>query len=203
MTALKEYKLGFDYIAKTFAGLEEILLRELVEIGAEDARVIKRGVSFRGDHNVLMKANYLVRTALRVLKPIGVFEVNNAEQLYEKVGRINWQDIFNLDQTFNVNAHVFNSELDHSQFVALKSKDAIVDQFRASTGKRPWVGKEDADIYIDIHLSENVCTVSLDSSGESLHKRGYRIDTDKAPINEVLAAGMIELTTSLMISSIS
>lgn len=194
MNALKEYKLGFDYIAKTFAGLEEILLQELILIGADDAKVIKRGVSFRGDDAVLFKANYLVRTALRVLKPIGVFEVNDAEQLYEKVGKINWQKIFNLEQTFNVNAHVFNSELDHSQFVALKSKDAIVDQFRAATGKRPWVSKEDADIYIDVHLSENVCTISLDSSGPSLHKRGYRIDADKAPINEVLAAGLIALT---------
>ena len=194
MAALKEFKPGFDYIAKTFAGLEEALLKELIELGADDTKVIKRGVSFRGDDGVLFKANYLARTALRVLKPIGVFEVNDAEQLYEKVGKINWQSIFKLEQTFNVNAHVFNSELDHSQFVALKSKDAIVDQFRASTGKRPWVGKEDADIYIDVHLSGNVCTISLDSSGESLHKRGYRIDADKAPINEVLAAGMVELT---------
>jgi putative N6-adenine-specific DNA methylase len=194
MTDLKEFKLGFDYIAKTFAGLEQVLVKELTEIGADDAEVIHRGVSFRGDHTVLYKANYLVRSAIRVLKPIGVFEVGDDNQLYEKVRKINWEDIFNLDQTFKVNAHVFNSVLDHSQFVALRTKDAIVDQFRDKTGKRPWVAMDDADIYVDVHINDNVCTISLDSSGESLHKRGYRIEADKAPINEVLAAGLIALT---------
>jgi putative N6-adenine-specific DNA methylase len=194
MNDLKEFKLGFDYIAKTFAGLEQVLLKELEEIGADDAELIHRGVSFRGNHTVLYKANYLVRSAIRVLKPIGVFEVRDDNQLYEKVKLINWEDIFNLDQTFKVNAHVFNSELDHSQFVALRTKDAIVDQFRDKTGKRPWVAMDDADIYIDVHINVNVCTISLDSSGESLHKRGYRIEADKAPINEVLAAGLIALT---------
>lgn len=194
MTDLKEFKLGFDYIAKTFAGLERVLLNELIEIGADDAKIINRGVSFRGDIAVLFKANYLVRTAIRVLKPIGVFEVGDDNQLYEKVRKINWEDIFNLDQTFKVNAHVFNSELDHSQFVALRTKDAIVDQFRDKTGKRPWVAMDDADIYVDVHINDNVCTISLDSSGESLHKRGYRIEADKAPINEVLAGGLIALT---------
>ncbi|MCB2208864.1 MAG: RNA methyltransferase [Bacteroidetes bacterium] len=194
MTDLKEFKLGFDYIAKTFAGLEQVLLKELTELGADDAQVINRGVSFRGDQSVLFKANYLARTAIRVLKPIGVFEVGDDNQLYEKVRKINWEDIFNLDQTFKVNAHVFNSEMDHSQFVALRTKDAIVDQFRDKTGKRPWVAMDDADIYVDVHINENVCTISLDSSGESLHKRGYRIEADKAPINEVLAGGLIALT---------
>jgi len=194
MTDLKEFKLGFDYIAKTSAGLEEILLKELIEIGADDASIIKRGVSFRGDTSVLFKANYLSRTAIRIIKPIGVFEVSDDKQLYEKVKKINWEDVFNLEQTFKVNAHVYNSELDHSQFVALRTKDAIVDQFRDKTGKRPWVEIDNADIYIDVHINDNVCTISLDSSGESLHKRGYRIDADKAPINEVLAAGMIGLT---------
>lgn len=194
MLELKEFKLGFDYIAKTSAGLEEVLLKELIEIGADDTKVIKRGVSFRGDTSVLFKANYLARTAIRVLKPIGVFEVNDDNQLYEKVRKINWEDVFNLKQTFKVNAHVYNSELNHSQFVALRTKDAIVDQFRDKTGKRPWVALEDADIYVDVHINDNVCTISLDSSGESLHKRGYRIEADKAPINEVLAAGMIALT---------
>ncbi len=194
MTDLKEFKLGFDYIAKTFAGLEQVLLKELTEIGADDAEVIHRGVSFRGDQAVLYKANYLIRSAIRVLKPIGVFEVSDDNQLYDKVRKINWENIFSLDQTFKVNAHVFNSELDHSQFVALRTKDAIVDQFRDKTGKRPWVAMDDADIYVDVHINDNVCTISLDSSGESLHKRGYRIEADKAPINEVLAAGLVALT---------
>jgi putative N6-adenine-specific DNA methylase len=108
--------------------------------------------------------------------------------------KIDWSKVFNVTQTFTVDANLFFSELDHSQFVSLRTKDAIVDQFREKTGKRPWVSKENADIYIDVHINQDVCTLSLDSSGESLHQRGYRIAADKAPINEVLAAGMIQLT---------
>lgn len=186
--------MGMDFTAKTFAGLEETLANELKEIGASDIKVIKRGVTFRGDVQTMYKANYLCRTALRILKPIGVFEVNDQEQLYTKVRKIDWTKIFDLNQTFIVNSTAFYSELTHTHFIALKTKDAIVDQFRDKTGKRPWVGKEDADIYIDVHISQNVCTVSLDSSGESLHRRGYRIEADKAPLNEVLAAGMVKLT---------
>jgi len=194
MASLQEYTMGMDFTAKTFAGLEDVLAAELKNIGVSDIQVIKRGVQFRGEKEDMYKANYLCRTALRVLRPIGVFEVSDDVQLYEKVKKINWQEVFRLDQTFNINAHVFYSQLDHEQYVALRTKDAIVDQFREATGKRPWVAKEDADVYIDVHISQDVCTISLDSSGESLHKRGYRIDADKAPINEVLAAGMIKLT---------
>ncbi|MEJ2594462.1 MAG: class I SAM-dependent RNA methyltransferase [bacterium] len=194
MEQLKEYQQGMDLTAKTFAGLEEILAGELQQMGAKDVETINRGVQFRGDQETLYKANYLCRTALRILKPVGVFKVINQEELYRKVMNIDWTSIFNLDQTFVVNANVFHSELSHSQFVALKTKDAIVDQFREKTGKRPWVAKEDAQIVVDVHISHDQCTVSLDSSGESLHRRGYRILTDKAPLNEVLAAGMIKLT---------
>lgn len=186
--------MGMDYTAKTIAGLEEELAKELIEIGADDVEVITRGVKFRGDEKVLYKANYLCRTATRILKPIGVFDVNDEIQLYEKVKTIDWSTVFNLDQTFLVNGTLFNSELTHSHYVALKTKDAIVDQFRDKTGKRPWVGKDGADIYLDVHINNNVCTLSLDASGDSLHRRGYRIEADKAPLNEVLAAGMIKLT---------
>ena len=194
MAELKEYKLGMDYTAKTFAGLEEILAEELKGIGAEDVTIINRGVKFRGDTEILFKANYLCRTALRILKPVGVFKVKDQDELYSKVRNIDWTKIFNLDQTFIVNGNVFHSELNHSHYVALKTKDAIVDQFRDKMGKRPWVGLEDAQIFVDVHISHDECTVSLDSSGESLHRRGYRITTDKAPLSEVLAAGMIKLT---------
>ena len=194
MALTRQYNMGMDFTAKTFAGLEEVLAKELNEIGATDVKVIKRGVTFRGDTTTLYKANYLCRTALRILKPVGVFEVKNQEELYAKVRKIDWTGIFNLDQTFIVNSTAFYSELTHTHFIALKTKDAIVDQFRDKTSKRPWVGKEDADIYIDVHISQNICTVSLDSSGESLHRRGYRIEADKAPLNEVLAAGMVKLT---------
>lgn len=186
--------MGMDFTAKTFAGLEDVLANELKTIGATDVEVVKRGVTFKGDTATLFKANYLCRTALRVLKPIGVFEVKGQDQLYDKVRQIDWTSVFTLDQTFIITANLFHSELTHSHYVALKTKDAIVDQFREKTTKRPWVGKEDADIYIDVHISQNVCTISLDSSGESLHRRGYRIEADKAPLNEVLAAGMVQLT---------
>ncbi len=194
MALTKEYTMGMDLMAKTFAGLEEVLAQELHEIGAQDIQVVKRGVLFRGDLETLYKANYLLRTALRVLKPAGVFEVKDNVELYNKVKNIDWTKVFRIDQTFIVNANVFHSELTHSHFVALRTKDAIVDQFRDKTGKRPWVAKEDAHIYVDVHISHDRCSVSLDSSGNSLHRREYRISADKAPINEVLAAGMVKLT---------
>ena len=193
MESTKEFKQGMDFTAKTFAGLEDALAVELKELGADDVKIIKRGATFRGDEELMYKVNYLSRLAVRILKPIGVFDVKNDAQLYEKVKKINWMNVFNLKQTFSVDANLFYSELDHSHYAALKTKDAIVDQFRESTGKRPWVNVENPDIYIDVHISHNVCTISLDSSGESLHQRGYRIGADKAPINEVLAAGMINL----------
>jgi putative N6-adenine-specific DNA methylase len=194
MEELKENKAAMQLTAKTFAGLENLLAEELTAIGATDVEVINRGVKFSGSLEVLYKANYMCRTAVRILKPVVVFTMNAQEDLYTKVMEINWPDVFQLNQTFVVDANVFYSEITHSQYAALRVKDAIVDQFREKTGKRPWVGKEDADIHIDVHISHNVCTVSLDSSGESLHKRGYRIDTDKAPISEVLAAGIVLLS---------
>ncbi|MAE07181.1 MAG: RNA methyltransferase [Bacteroidetes bacterium] len=193
MGAIKEYKEGLDFTAKTLAGLEEPLANELKELGADEVKIIKRGATFRGNEELLYKVNYMSRLAIRILKPIGVFNVKDDKQLYDKVRKINWMNVFNLNQTFSVDANLFYSELDHSHYAALKTKDAIVDQFRESTGKRPWVSTENPDIYIDVHISHDVCTISLDSSGESLHKREYRIGADKAPINEVLAAGMINL----------
>jgi len=193
MESIKEFKKGMDFTAKTFAGLEDALAAELTELGADDVKVIKRGATFRGDEALMYKVNYLSRLAVRILKPIGVFDVKDDNQLYDKVRKINWMDVFKLNQTFSVDANLFYSELDHSHYASLKTKDAIVDQFREATGKRPWVNVENPDIYVDVHISHNVCTISLDSSGESLHRRGYRIVADKAPINEVLAAGMINL----------
>jgi len=194
MESLKEYSMGMDFTVKTFAGLEDALAAELKELGATDVETIKRGATFRGDKELMYKINYMSRLAVRVLKPIGVFDVKNEEQLYEKVRKINWMDVFNLNQTFSVDANLFHSDMDHSHYAALKTKDAIVDQFRDTTGKRPWVNVEAPHIYIDVHISHNVCTISLDSSGESLHKRDYKIAADKAPINEILAAGMINLS---------
>lgn len=194
MEESKENGALMQLMAKTFAGLENLLAEELKNIGATDVEVINRGVAFKGTLEIIYKANYLCRIAVRILKPICVFNMKEQDDLYTEVMKINWADVFDINQTFVVDANVFYSEITHSQYAALRVKDAIVDQFREKTGKRPWVGKEEADIHIDVHISHNVCTVSLDSSGESLHKRGYRIETDKAPISEVLAAGIILLS---------
>jgi len=183
-----------DLTAKTLAGLEEVLAGELKSLGANQVTTGKRVVLFRGDQALIYKANYLCRTALRILKPIGVFTVRNEDELYKKVKQIDWTQIFDLKQTFSIKASVFHSSMNHTLFVSQKAKDAIVDQFREKLGRRPSVNKENPDIPIDIHLSKDKCTVSLDSSGHSLHRRGYHIATDKAPINEVLAAGLIKLS---------
>ncbi len=183
-----------DLTAKTFAGLENVLAEELKKLGATSVEPGKRVVYFRGDTALLYRANYLCRTALHILKPVGVFTVRNEKELYEKVKRIDWPALFDVRKKFMISGSVFHSSLTHSHYVALKTKDAIADLFREKTGKRPFVSKENPQIIIDVHLSHDKCTISLDSSGESLHKRGYRIAADKAPLNEVLAAGMIKLS---------
>ncbi len=187
-------KENFEIVAKTITGLEEILAEELKQIGAENINILKRAVSCTGDKELLYKANYLCRTALRILKPIAVFDVEDEKDLYNRISKINWLKMINVDGTLAIDAVVNNSNLTHSQFVALKTKDAIVDQFRDKLGARPSVDLKFPDIRINIHISRNRCTVSLDSSGDSLHKRGYRKAMGKAPINEVLASGLIQLS---------
>jgi len=183
-----------QYVAKTFSGLENELATELKFLGAENIEIIKRGVKFEGNKELLYRANYLVRTAIRILTPITEFKVTDEQSLYDGVKAIQWDEIMTHKQTFVMTADVFHSQIDHSHFAALKAKDALVDFFRDKIRRRPSVDKDDADFFINIHISQNVCTVSLDSSGESLHKRGYRIGADKAPLNEVLAAGLIKLS---------
>ncbi len=187
---MENYKL----LAKTFAGLEEVLKDELENLGARNPEIIKRGVAFEGDKGLLYKVNYLSRTALRVLKTIAEFEVTDEESLYEQVKSINWTDYLYKNQTFVVHADVFHSDITNAQYTVLKTKDAIADHYRAKKLTRPSVNKENPDVHVHIHISHNQCTVSLDSSGVSLHKRGYKIAADKAPLNEVLAAGMIRLS---------
>ncbi len=178
-------------IAKTFAGIEDILCGELEAIGATNTRKLTRAVEFEGDLEVMYKANLLCRTALRILKPVYTFEASNEEMLYREIQNIDWSKHFSLDQTFAINATLNQSTLTHSQYAALKAKDAIVDQFRAATGDRPNVDIDQPDLRIHLHIYNNVCTLSFDSSGESLHKRGYREGTNQAPINEALAAALV------------
>lgn len=180
--------------AKTMAGLEGVLADELQTLGATDIQQGVRAVTFSGDIELLYKANLHLRTALRILAPIETFTAKNESQLYACIKRINWRDHFTVAQTFAIESTVHSSIFTHSNYVALKSKDAIVDQFRDYYGRRPSIDRDEPDFLINIHCKEDTFTISLDSSGDSLHKRGYRVGEVKAPINEVLAAGMILLS---------
>jgi putative N6-adenine-specific DNA methylase len=185
---------NFKMIAKTIFGLEEVLAEELQRLGARNVEVHNRAVSFEGDKGFMYKANFCLRTALRVLVPIHSFNVINEQSLYDSIQTINWEEYIDAEDTIAIDT-VLNSELfTHSQFLSQKAKDAIVDQFRDKYNKRPSVDLDNPTLRIHLHIFQNACTVALDSSGDSLHKRGYRDKTNLAPINEVLAAGMILLT---------
>ncbi len=180
--------------AKTIYGLEETLSQELQRLGAKDVEIHNRAVSFVGDKGFMYKANLCLRTALRVLVPIETITVYNEKSLYEAIQSIDWEKYMDVNDTLAIDT-VLNSELfTHSQYVSQKAKDAIVDQFRAKHNVRPDVDLDKPTIRIHLHIFHDVCTVSLDSSGESLHKRGYRDKTNLAPINEVLAAGLVILS---------
>jgi len=181
-------------IAKTFFGFEEILAKELQLLGAQDVEQGIRMVSFKGDKGFMYKANLSLRTALKILKPIYYFRANNEEALYKGISGINWSQYMNSNQTFVIDTTVHSDYFKHSQFVSQKSKDAIVDQFRNKTGQRPSVEKDYPDLRINIHIDKDQVSVALDTSGASLHQRGYKTATNIAPINEVLAAGMILLS---------
>ena len=181
-------------IAKTFQGLEEVLAKELTSLGANDIVIGNRMVSFTGDKEMLYRANFCLRTAVKVLMPIKEFKANDADEVYEKVKEMDWETYMDENMTFLVDSVVFSEDFRHSKFVAYRVKDAIADYFREKTEKRPNVSISNPDIRINVHIAENDVTISLDSSGESLHKRGYRTGSGAAPLNEVLAAGMILLT---------
>ena len=181
-------------IAKTFQGLENVLAEELAQIGAKNIQVGRRMVSFTGDKELLYKSNFYLRTAIRILKPIRHFRATSADEVYEAVKAIDWSQYLSNDTTFAVDSVVYSTEFRHSKFVAYKVKDAIVDQFREKTGNRPNIRVSNPDIQLNMHIAEYDCTLSLDSSGESLHRRGYRQEAVEAPLNEVLAAGIIKMT---------
>ena len=181
-------------VAKTFMGLEDILAQELIELGAKNVVKGCRVVTFTGDKAMMYKANFALRTAIRVLKPIKHFEAKSADDVYNKVKEIDWQDIIAEGKTFTVDSVVYSDTFSNSRFVTYKVKDAIVDQFRERTGQRPNISVSDPDVRLNVHINGTEATLSLDSSGESLHRRGYRQEAVEAPLNEVLAAGMILMT---------
>jgi putative N6-adenine-specific DNA methylase len=179
------------YIATTLFGLEEILSRELIDLGAEDIVIMNRAIGFSASQAVLYKINLGSRTAMRILKNIRTFTAFNADDLYKNIYNIGWKDIFSVKDSFMVNSAVNSPRFTHSHFVSQKSKDAIVDHFRKINGIRPPVNTENPDIVINIHISNDKVNVALDSSGEPLFKRGYRAAQYVAPLNEILAAGML------------
>ena len=185
---------NFKMVAKTLFGFEELLAKELKQLGAQAVKIGVRHVSFVGDKGFMYKANLGLRTAIKILKPIANFKVINETDLYKKINAIPWEDYLKSNGSLAVGATLNGDTFTHSQYVSLKTKDAIVDRFRDKTGERPNVDLRFPDLKIDIHIDRHFCTVSLDSSGESLHKRGYKVATNIAPINEVLAAGLVMLS---------
>ncbi len=192
--ALTEKTDKFRLIAKTFHGLEEVLEQELQQLGAEEVKILKRAVSFVGDKTLLYKANMHLRTATRILKPIYKFTASDTDELYKGIQEIDWSEYLGVKETFAIDSTISSDDFKHSKFVTYRVKDAIVDQFFYATGDRPSVRMTKPKLRINIHIDKNTCTISLDSSGESLHKRGYRVEETAAPLNEVLAAGLILLS---------
>lgn len=181
-------------VAKTLFGFEEILANELRKLGAKDVKTGIRNVSFSGDKGFMYKANLGLRTAVKILKPIKTFRVFNEQDLYNQVYKMPWEEYMKPSGSLAIDATVHSTVFTHSKYIALKTKDAIVDKFRDTTGERPNIDLRFQDLKINVHIDKQLCTISLDSSGESLHKRGYKTATNIAPINEVLAAGLIILS---------
>lgn len=183
-----------QYIAKTFQNLEPVLAQELEVLGAKNIQQENRAVAFSGDQTLLYKANLHLHTALKILNPIASFNCYKPDILYQKAHHLEWEAYMNLKQTFAIEAVVNSPHFKHSGFAALRLKDAIVDRFRKKTGKRPSVDTQQPDIALHLHISNNQATIYLDSSGTPLFKRGYRVNAYRAPLNEVLAAGILRLS---------
>ena len=181
-------------IAKTLYGFEELLEKELRALGASKTEVGVRNVSFEGDNGFMYKANLNLRTAIKIIKPIYEFRVRNEEDLYKQVYSLALDHYLNEDQSFAIDTTLATDLFSHSLYVSQKAKDAIVDKFRKKTGRRPSIDLKNPDVKFNLHIQRNHCTLSLDSSGSSLHHRGYRTATNIAPINEVLAAGILLLS---------
>jgi putative N6-adenine-specific DNA methylase len=185
---------NYKMIAKTFFGFEDILANELKNMGAQNVEQGVRMVSFAGDKGFMYKANLGLRTALKILKPIYNFKATTDASLYKGISGVNWSKYLNANQTFVIDATVHSPHFNHTEFVSQKCKDAIVDQFRERTGSRPSIEKRFPDLRINIHIDKDQVSVALDTSGNALNQRGYRTATNIAPINEVLAAGMLLLS---------
>jgi len=185
---------SFEMVAKTLYGLEDLLAGELIELGADNLQIGRRMVVFEGNKELLYKANYHCRTALRILKPIVQFDAQNPDDVYEQIKKLDWTELLPEKKTFSVDSVVYSETFTHSKFVTYRTKDAIVDYFTERGKERPAVRTTNPDLQFHLHISHDECTLLWDSSGESLHKRGYRVENGAAPLSEVLAAGMIMKT---------
>ncbi|MDR2621543.1 MAG: THUMP domain-containing protein [Dysgonamonadaceae bacterium] len=184
-------KQTFEMAAKTLYGLEEVLAEELIGLGANEVQIGRRVVTFEGDKELMYKANFCCRTALRILKPIVRFRANNPDEVYEQIKQLDWLQYLSPEKTFAIDTVVYSETFTHSKFVTYRVKDAIVDYFTGKNLQRPSIRVNNPDIQLHLHISHDECTLSFDSSGESLHKRHYRVEETETPLNEVLAAGMI------------
>ncbi|QCE42622.1 class I SAM-dependent RNA methyltransferase [Psychroserpens sp. NJDZ02] len=185
---------NFKMVAKTLFGFEELLAKELKQLGAQEIKTGVRNVSFAGDKGFMYKSNLALRTATKILKPIHSFKIKTEQDLYDQVYKMDWTPYLKSSGTLAVDATINSTVFTHSLYIAQKTKDAIVDKFRDETGERPSVDLKFPDVKINVHIDREECNISLDSSGDSLHKRGYKLATNIAPINEVLAAGIIMLS---------
>lgn len=180
-------------VAKTFKGLEDVLAQELTELGATEVQKERRAVSFSGDKALLYRANFALRTATRILVPIAAFRATDADAVYEQAKQIDWSLFMQVDTSFSIDATVYSDTFRHSKYVTYRVKDAIADYWMEHASRRPNVKLTDPDLSLNVHIAGEQVTLSLDSTGESLHKRGYRVANTEAPINEALAAGMLLL----------
>lgn len=179
--------------AKTFYGFEPVLAKEIQQLGGANVKIKNRLVEFEGDDGFLYKANYSLRTAIRIMKPIARFKAKNDDELYQKCKEYEWEKHIKISATFKIDATVNSPTFKHSHYTALRVKDAIADRFTEKFGGRPNVEKYNPDIVVNLHISHNTVTLALDSSGEPLFKRGYRQETGAAPMNEVMAAGLLKI----------
>ena len=189
-----QYQKENKYFAQISSGMEELGVAELIELGAENVKSAFRGIYFEAEQETLYRINYSSRLLSRILAPLIKFQCHQTRYLYKKAGEINWADFFRVDQSFAIFSNVSNSKIKHSQYAALILKDAIVDQFRDKTGKRPSINKLNPDVWISLHIESDFATISWDTSGGSLHRRGYRTESIEAPMQETLAAAIIQLS---------
>jgi len=190
---LQYQKTGY-YFAQVSDGLEELAEAELLDLGASEVKARYRGLHFKATHDVLYRVNYGSRLLTRILAPIITFDCHSTKYLYKTAMDIPWEDIFSPNDTFAIHAQVSNSAITHSQYAGLKLKDAIADRFRDKIGRRPDVDPKYPNIWFNIHIENNRATISIDTSGSSLHRRGYRLDTVEAPMQETLAAAIVKIS---------